>query len=363
MAHINIPMASKSINAYSLYRMYLRQVRTLPHLYLRQFFKIKARDDVQGLLYTTNDRQRRRRMVVVVKSISQIEKANKGRQKAFDRILDIAYGRKGKLRWELMEPFTLGSNSLLTQPTTPAVQEESRHPVYSPALKALLTSPHSRTTKALNSAHISQPPVLPARADPTSSEAHIFGTLSKRRETNIRWRYFRSECRKVNPPIEVHSESVISKSGIEPHCQPLERSMQQFGFGGQELFADIERLVGELHRPTSYTRRERQKASSSVQENVATRHPSRWLRRRYQSLLTRLPLLVQQSSENSKKSPSPGVFAVQRSNLALPAPYQRTVSYMPEAGTDTVAWLESTTTSHKVRPAKVPNNISERIST
>jgi len=37
------------------------------------------------------------------KSINLVGRANLGETKAFDRVLDLAYGRKGKLRWELMK--------------------------------------------------------------------------------------------------------------------------------------------------------------------------------------------------------------------------------------------------------------------
>ena len=39
---------------------------------------------------------------LIEKSVKLVGKANTGDTKAFDRVLDIAYGRKGKLRWELM---------------------------------------------------------------------------------------------------------------------------------------------------------------------------------------------------------------------------------------------------------------------
>lgn len=39
---------------------------------------------------------------LIEKSVKLIGRANRGETKAFDRILDLAYGRKGKLRWELM---------------------------------------------------------------------------------------------------------------------------------------------------------------------------------------------------------------------------------------------------------------------
>jgi LYRM2-like protein len=40
--------------------------------------------------------------LLIEKSVKLVGKANTGETKAFDRVLDLAYGRKGKLRCELM---------------------------------------------------------------------------------------------------------------------------------------------------------------------------------------------------------------------------------------------------------------------
>jgi len=213
----------------------------------------------------------------------------------------------------------------LPQPIIPA-NKKSRPPVYSPALKALLTSAYSRTTKPLKVADLVNPPVLPARADPSSADARIFGPLSKRREVNIRRRYFASEWKKVFPPIEVQ---------VEPNkSQSVKQSIP--GFGMQiGVLADIEKTVGSLegHRPLP--RRERLE-QGRFETGIKAGHSSRWLQRRYRSLLSRLPLLVCNPSDNSQPS---GSFAVQRSELALP-PYQRPISYLPEVDSTTLAWLE-----------------------
>ena len=213
----------------------------------------------------------------------------------------------------------------LPQPIIPA-NKKSRPPVYSPALKALLTSAYSRTTKPLKVADLVDPPVLPARADPSSPDARIFGPLSKRREVNIRRRYFASEWKKVFPPIEVQVGPDKNQSAKQfiPGCG------MQIG-----VLADIEKTVGTLegHRPLP--RRERLSEQGRFETGIKAGHSSRWLQRRYRSLLNRLPLLVCNPSDNSQPS---GSFAVQRSELALP-PYQRPISYLPEVDSTTLAWL------------------------
>lgn len=217
----------------------------------------------------------------------------------------------------------------LPQPIIPA-NIKSRPPVYSPALKALLTSAHSRSTKPLKIANLVNPSILPARADPSSPEARIFGPFSKRREVNIRRRYFGSEWKKVFPPIEVQ---------VKPNSQGKKQSAKQLvpGFGMRiGVFADIEKTVGTL-KARPLPRRERSPEQDRSEVGIKAGHPSRWLRRRYRSLLNRLPILLYNPSDNSGQS---GSFSVQQSELSLP-PYQRPISYLPEVDSTTLAWLEA----------------------
>jgi len=256
-----------------------------------------------------------------------------GETKAFDSILDLAYGRKGKLRWELMKPLLSDPRTPLPQPIIPT-NKKTRPPVYSPALKALLTSPYSRTTKPLKIGNLFNPPIMPARADPSSPEARIFGPLSKRREVNIRRCYFASEWKKVFPPIEVHVRPDVSDSQNKKQC------VKQLlpGFGMQiGVFAGIEKTIGTSKAPRPLPRRERSSEQGYFEAGIKTGHSSRWLQRRYRSLLNRLPMLLYNPSDNHQPS---GFFSVQRSESSLP-PYQRPVSYLPEVDSITLAWLEA----------------------
>ena len=193
-----------------------------------------------------------------------------------------------------------------------------------------MTNAHSRTTKPLKVANLVTPPILPARADPSSPDARIFGSFSKRREVNIRRRYFASEWKKVFPPIELQ---------VRPDSQGKKQSVKKLipGFRMRiGVFADIEKTVSTLkvHPPP---RRERSSEQDHSKAEIKAGHPSRWLRRRYRSLLNRLPILLYNPSENSEQT---GSFSVQHSELSLP-PYQRPIPYLPEVDSTTLAWLEA----------------------
>ncbi|KAJ7107608.1 hypothetical protein C8R43DRAFT_199328 [Mycena crocata] len=274
---------------FALYKAVLRQTRKLPHLYLRQFWRIKASDDVRAILETDNlqgvqDNKIKR----MSKDLRKLEAANKRNVKAFSHVLDVAYGRKGKLKRELMEP-------VLTDPTAPSppriipAVESSRPPVYSKELTALLTSEMSRTTRALTNRHLSFPPKLPARADPTSEEAQVLGPFSKRRETNARWRYFTSEWQKVRPPLQVVvKDHLTASSGAT--LEDLHRvDIRSLSMQDLHVFEDVEKMAGP--RWVEPERRPAPSKSSPSEPPV-----SRWVRRQYQALLNRLPILTYQTS-------------------------------------------------------------------
>ena len=195
-----------------------------------------------------------------------------------------------------------------------------------------MTSAYSRTTKPLKIANLVNPSILPARADPSSPDARIFGPFSKRREVNIRRRYFASEWKKVFPPIEVQ---------VRPYSQGEKQSAKQLipDFGMQSgVFADIEKTVGTF-KSRPLPRRERSSEQDRSEAGIKAGHPSRWLRRRYRSLLNRLPILLYNPSDNSES----GSFSVQQSELSLP-PYQRPIPYLPEVDSTNLAWLEAPVT-------------------
>ncbi|KAG6911571.1 hypothetical protein DXG01_011873 [Tephrocybe rancida] len=300
----------------SLYRAYLRQIRRLPQPYLRQFFRIKASDDVRALFSSPHKCVHRSKMKRVKQDLRKIEAANNGSAKAFGHLLDLAYGRKGKLKWELMEPILSDPNAQVPPRIIPTI-EKSRPPIYSAELKALLLSGHSRKTKPLAAKSLEFPPVLPLRADPSSEDARLLGPLSKRREVNIRWRYFTEEWRKVLPPLQVVVKDAASEGGESSSKDDISQvGVRAMGMQGSGIFEDVRAVAGPLTVPPPLTRKERLKMNDALDVSVQHRHPSRWLRRRYQGLLGRLPVLTYSRPSNQNKQSS-GKYSVSLSPNAM----------------------------------------------
>lgn len=229
---------------------------------------------------------------------------------------------------------------LLVDPSAPmppriiSSVEKSRPPVYSPELKALLTSPFSRTTKPLTPKKLSFPPTLPARADPTSDEARLLGRLSKRREVNIRWRFFVKEWKKVLPPLQVVCDEPSNSS---KHTNVWGAGIRGFGMQKKGVFEEILEIVGRSHKPVPTKKESRNAYGTSEASRVQEiRHPSRWLRRRYQELLGRIPILVYTCGRNG----TPGNYSVTLSPNATAPSLRHTPSCLSEVQSeDDHQWL------------------------
>ena len=186
--------------------------------------------------------------------------------------------------------------------------------------------------------YLNFPPILSLRADPSSEEARLLGPLSKRREVNTRWRYFVREWKKVYPPLQV----VIRDPSSGAESTSLEdvhrANLREIGTQGHGLFEEIEKLVGKPLSMRPLTRRER-RASEIVDDTdtstTSVRHPARWLRRRYQRLLGRLPVLVYTRGKN----PNTGRYNVELSAMSL-AHDLRTAFRQSEMDGDDLAWYE-----------------------
>lgn len=155
--------------------------------------------------------------------------------------------------------------------------------------------------------HVLKPPLLSPRADPQSDEARLLGPLSKRLEANVRWRFFANEAKKVHPPLQVsvrRIEKANDDTGVVTETESTRLSdLAQHGLeagalqdvGVWEHLRDL--AVTVTDRSRLLTRRERNAlAVTDAQRRRPGEQPKpkilpRWLRRRHQSLLARLPLL------------------------------------------------------------------------
>jgi hypothetical protein len=202
--------------------------------------------------------------------------------------------------------------------------------VYGPELTALLLSPYTRPSgKSSKASHLRQPPTLPSRADPSSEDARLFGPFSKRREVNVRWRYFSSEWRRLYPPLEV---SVEKQQGAQETSSQegaiLATRIRGVGMQTAGLLEELKSLAGSVYeRPPTPRRMDSVYPPHPVSCDADQRVlPSRFLRRRYRELLGRIPILTYsyapgQPAIGSEKCPTGkyGVsLAANASSLRIP---------------------------------------------
>ena len=250
--------------------------------------------------------------------LRKLEAANNGSTAAYQHVLFLAYGRKGKLRRELMEvsphiSFVLRPTNLLqpllgdpSAPLPPPIispVESSRPPVYSPEMTALLGSDLShRGSSPRKPKQLQHPPTLPPRADPESSDAKILGPLSKRREVNLRWRFFEEETAKVLPPIEVSRVHTVEPptsldepvetgtikgaktGGVSQSTSP------PVGFQGTSVLSDLESIASPNPNVPKH-------ATSPPLPNPTNNTPptskiNRFIRRQHRKLLGKIPILT-----------------------------------------------------------------------
>jgi len=167
--------------------------------------------------------------------------------------------------------------------------------VYGPELKALLLSPYTRPTgKNPKTSDLLSPPTLPPRADPSSEDARLFGPFSKRREVNIRWRYFSHHWKRLYPPLEV---SVIQQGAPETSSQEdalVGARIRGVGLQTAGLLDELKSLAGPAFERPPAPRRTDPIYLPQTPPSTADRRslPTRFLRRRYRELLGRIPVLT-----------------------------------------------------------------------
>jgi hypothetical protein len=184
--------------------------------------------------------------------------------------------------------------------------ESSRPPVITPEFKALLLSDHGRPRGAINAKWIAAPQALPPRADPASEEARLVGPFSKRREVNIRWRFFTQEARSIAPPLQVGSRQPDHGGEVAPavgtsSVHVRSAGLRDLGMQGSGLFEDLVDIADPVLQRERLTRRQRKALQQDAVEPGPRYEVPRFIRRSYQGLLGRLPMLTY--TENPKDPP------------------------------------------------------------
>ena len=309
--------------------------------------------------------------------------ANGGTKNAFNKMLETAYGRRGKLKWELLEvciPFlwfrgvcsdiNINHQPLLTDPQKPLPPpiirgvEKSRPPVYPIELKNLLCSSFARSTNnALTPQKLEWPPKLPERADPTSEEARLVGPFSKRREVNIRWNYYKTEVKKILPPLQLAVEERRPDGNVvSTDVETIARlGLRPIGFQNDGIFEEALTIAGPAPPLRTLTRRERKALEPG---GLTTARPPyfhsippgssltpRFVRRRFQSLLGKIPILnYTYSTPREGVTPPKGRYTVTQSKRALTADVRFADFRYSDADEEDLEWI--TSALHKGRQSR-----------
>ncbi|KAK7680570.1 hypothetical protein QCA50_016352 [Cerrena zonata] len=326
-----------------LQRSFERQIDILPTEYLRQFFRIKIGDDIRALETAPPKRGLQQTKLKRVKqTLRMLENANGACAVNYNRMLETAYGRKGKMKWELLTPLMHDPAAPLPERIIPAV-EKSRPPTYTPELAALHTSSLSRTSKALTSKALQVPPTLPERADPNSKLARLLGPFSKRREVNIHKRFYKEELLKILPPLEV--VALEQNDSQESSAHPIRGTGLEF----TNVFEDIEAISGSPWVVPTTPLRGREAGNVSPPSvpdeanlGIRTNLRQRFVRRRFQHLLSQIPILSQKPSKTQSNSSDkvPIRYVVTRSPRAMLNDRRNNPQRYPLASAADMAWFE-----------------------
>ena len=241
------------------------------------------------------------------------------------------------------QPLLDDPSAPLPPPIIPPV-ESSRPPVYSPEMTALLGSNLSYSgSSPRKPGHLGHPPILPPRADPESSDAKILGPLSKRREVNLRWRYFEDETAKVWPPIEVSrvhtlkpptqfdkpaANGTIEGEGARDVGHPTPPPV---GFQGTSVLRDLESIAN----PNIPKHAVNPSLQNPINYAPPTPTVNRFIRRQHRKLLGKIPILTY---FKHPKSPV-GKYEVSLSPLASSGLLAGLDSTVPMADEADLAWL------------------------
>ncbi|KAF8323260.1 hypothetical protein DL93DRAFT_2151545 [Clavulina sp. PMI_390] len=300
------------IHVRSLYRSLQREAGRIKY----EYPSFRTQFDVANATLVRNKIRNRSR------ELRRLKNANAGRLDDVRWMLEMAYARRGKLRSEILSNV---ANDPHTPHQAPIISKDpikSRPPKMPSALATLLTYAPARKTKALSTQAVLNPPKLPPRADPSSSEARLLGPFSLRREKNIRRRFFREESDRTLPPLALSAstgpQSPGQKSQSTSEVTVRSAKLYPIGFEGSSLLEELGRLAIQPKGPTP--RRAQQQKASADSTNLPTAsipqtnpspqaHPTRFMRRRFGELLAQIPILSAPSDQDHEtKRTKPSIF-------------------------------------------------------
>jgi hypothetical protein len=218
--------------------------------------------------------------------------------------------------------------------------------MYGPELTALLLSPYTRPSgKMPKPPHLLSPPTLPPRASPSSEDARLFGPFSKRREVNIRWRYFSYQRNRLYPPLEVSVKQQGTQETSSQEDALLGARIRGVGMQTAGQLDEVKLLAGPASEKPPAPRRIDQIYLPHTPSSATDRRslPNRFLRRRYRELLGRIPVLtysyVPGESVTSNDYPT-GKYEVSLAPTALSQYVRQETVHSQELDVVDLAWFE-----------------------
>ncbi|CAE6412726.1 unnamed protein product [Rhizoctonia solani] len=349
----------------ALYRSLLREAHKLPDPLVKFTYSIYIRDRFRKNARISDEILRYKKIKTGTQKLRQLQAANNGDKTAVARTLRFAYGVSGPIYHQNLAAYKLTGNS-----PNPA---DTRPPPFPPALKALLSSPLARTKSGLK-----LQPDEPSALSLAIDKRGWLGKLPERRERNLWWNWWREEPTKTLVPTEIvvepspgnvntlSSDATGPENGSSTTSSKASLRLRQLGLPvAKTQESDLIHRVEEYSR--SYTlpkppRRSTGRASDSQDQGLGAGMvvppQSRFMRRRYRELLSKMPLLAfkpasssgapsvvtsdlqpQEQGTPSKPSVPPGKFSVSISPLATTlGPRNRTTySLMPQEDRQ---WIE-----------------------
>ena len=217
----------------------------------------------------------------------------------------------------------------------------------------MLTSTHSRTTKALQKRDLELPPIMPPRADRFSEEALHLGPFSKRREVNLRWRYFQNEWKKVLPPLQVSIKEMpgsleMTNQSNNKH-NPVGAGVRSVGLQDSGVLEEAQNLAGPAWKPLSTPRRARrgpdEEAPKLHESLFESGLPTHWLRKRYQNLLGRVPILTYWYRQDNHRPA--GRYEVSLTPSAISSHIRYSANRLPPVDESSLSWIQFAEESEK----------------
>ncbi|KAF8711748.1 hypothetical protein RHS03_01489, partial [Rhizoctonia solani] len=296
----------------SLYRSLLREAHKLPDPLVKFTYSIYIRDRFRKNARVLDESLRYKKIKTARQKLRQLQAANNGDKTAVVRTLRFAYGASGPIRHQNLAMYKLTGNS--PNPT------DTRPPPFAPALKALLSSPLART-KPGTKVQPDEPLALSLALD----RRGWLGKLPERRERNLWWNWWREEPTKTLVPTEIE---VVEPSPDNASTLPSDKARATNNSGTTSSKASLRlRQLGLpvaktqefdlIHRaeeysqsytvpktPRRFTERIPETQEPEVGTSLAVPPQSRFMRRRYRELLSKMPLLSFNPAPSSRVPPT-----------------------------------------------------------